>query len=581
MFEFFQRGQPGQGRAARGPNRWDWVLLPLVLVVLAATAYGAAQMARPFILGQPTPIALEVSSLPYYLLRTILRMFMALGCSLLFSFVFAAVAAKYRAAEKILIPLLDILQSVPILGFQAIAIAPFIALFPGSMLGVECAAIFAIFTSQAWNMAFSLYQSMRTVPAELSEASRVFCLSGWQRFWRLELPFAMPALLWNMMMSMSGGWFFLVAAEAISVAGQDIKLPGIGAFIAVAIEQENGRAVAWAIVAMLAGIVLYDQLFFRPLLAWADKFRFEESQGDTAQRSWLLDWGRRSIVMSRLAERFWARMRGTLGWFSGGPVRAHKSVMPGALRDVMPRVWDAVLVLVAGYASLQLIVYVHSEVGWAEVGHVVLLGLITLLRVMLLIALASLVWVPIAVWIGLRPAYSQRVQAVAQFLAAFPVNLMFPIVVYVLVTWHLNPDIWLSPLMVFGTQWYILFNVVAGASTIPTELRLAADNLGLKGWLKWKRVYLPAVFPTYVTGAITASGGSWNASIVAEYVTWGKTSLVANGLGAYIKQMTDAGDFHRIALGIGVMCIFVMLLNRFFWRKLYVLAGDRSLQEGN
>jgi NitT/TauT family transport system permease protein len=204
------------------------------------------------------------------------------------------------------------------------------------------------------------------------------------------------------------------------------------------------------------------------------------------------------------------------------------------------------------------------------------LGLITLARVMLLIALASLVWVPIAVWIGLRPQYSQRVQALAQFLAAFPVNLMFPIVVFVLVTFKLNANIWLSPLMVFGTQWYILFNVVAGASMIPNELRLASDNLGLKGWLKWKRVYLPAIFPAYVTGAITASGGSWNASIVAEYVTWGKTTLIADGLGSYIKQMTDAGDFHRIALGIGVMCIFVMLLNRFFWRRLYSLAEDRS-----
>lgn len=577
MFEFFNVRQPGQVRAARGPNRWDWVLLPLVLAVLAATAYGAAQMARPFILGQPTPIALDPWQLPYYLLRTILRMFMALGCSLLFSFVFAAVAAKYRAAEKVLVPLLDILQSVPILGFQAIAIAPFIALFPGSLLGVECAAIFAIFTSQAWNMAFSLYQSMRTVPAELSEASRVFCLSGWQRFWRLELPYAMPALLWNMMMSMSGGWFFLVAAEAISVAGQDIKLPGIGAFIAVAIEQENGRAVAWAIIAMLAGIVLYDQLFFRPLLAWADKFRFEESQGETAQRSWLLDWGRRSVWMSELADRFWDNMRRTLSWFPSPPPGAARTIIPGPWQKVMPRVWDAVFSLAASYAAMQLIVYVHAAVGWAEVGHVVLLGFATLARVMLLIALASLVWVPVAVWIGLRPRYSQRVQAVAQFLAAFPVNLMFPVVVYVLVRWNLNANIWLSPLMVFGTQWYILFNVVAGASTVPTELRLAADNLGLKGWLKWKRVYLPAVFPAYVTGAITASGGSWNASIVAEYVTWGKTTLAAQGLGSYIKQMTDAGDFHRIALGIGVMCIFVMLLNRFFWRKLYVLAGDRSL----
>ena len=228
-------------------------------------------------------------------------------------------------------------------------------------------------------------------------------------------------------------------------------------------------------------------------------------------------------------------------------------------------------------AVYRLVMFVHSDVGWAEAAHVVVLGLITLGRVMLLIGLASVVWVPIAVWIGLRPQYSQRVQAVAQFLAAFPVNLMFPVVVYMLVTLKLNPNIWLSPLMVFGTQWYILFNVVAGASTIPNELRLAADNLGLKGWLKWKRVYLPAVFPAYITGAITASGGSWNASIVAEYVTWGKTTLVADGLGSYIKQMTDAGDFHRIALGIGVMCVFVMLLNRFFWRKLYLRAEDRSL----
>jgi NitT/TauT family transport system permease protein len=577
MFEFFNVRQGEPARSWRGPNRWDWVLLPLVLVMLAALAYGAMQMARPFVLGQPTPISLDPWQLPYYLLRTIMRMFMALGCSLLFSFVFAAVAAKYRAAEKVLIPLLDILQSVPILGFQAIAIAPFIALFPGSLLGVECAAIFAIFTSQAWNMAFSLYQSMRTVPAELSEASRVFCLSGWQRFWRLELPYAMPALLWNMMMSMSGGWFFLVAAEAISVAGQDIKLPGIGAFIAVAIEQENGRAVAWAIGAMLAGIVLYDQLFFRPLLAWADKFRFEEAHGETAQRSWLLDWGRRSRWMSRLADRFWARMRGTLGWFGNAPSGPQRLAKASALQRLLPRLWDGLLAVAALYATLQLVLYVHGGVGWAEVGHVVLLGLATLLRVMLLIGLASLVWVPLAVWIGLRPRYSQRVQAVAQFLAAFPVNLMFPVVVYLLVTFRLNPNIWLSPLMVFGTQWYILFNVVAGASTVPTELRLAADNLGLKGWLKWKRVYLPAVFPAYVTGAITASGGSWNASIVAEYVTWGKTTLSAQGLGSYIKQMTDAGDFHRIALGIGVMCIFVMLLNRFFWRKLYVLAGDRTL----
>lgn len=577
MFELFSPRQTRSGFLAHGPNRWDWILLPLVLAAIAGLAFGAMQMSRPFIVGEVTPISLDPIYLPYYLLRTILRMFMALTCSLLFSFAFAALAVKYKAAEKIMVPMLDVLQSVPILGFQAIAIAPFIALFPGNLLGVECAAIFAIFTSQAWNMAFSLYQSMRTVPAELNEASRIFRLSGWQRFWRLELPFAMPGLLWNMMMSMSGGWFFLVAAEAISVAGQDIKLPGIGAYIAVAIEAESGVAIAWAIGAMLAGIVMVDQLFFRPLLAWADKFRFEETQGDTAQHSWLLDWGRRSRWISALTGRFWHAMNGPLGWFS----RPEDKLVPDALtrpwNGLIQRAWDWLVTALSLLAAYQLVVFVHIDVGWTEAAHVVVLGLMTLLRVLLLIALASLIWVPVAIWIGLRPQYAQRVQAVAQFFAAFPVNLMFPVVVFVLVTFKLNINIWLSPLMVFGTQWYILFNVVAGASSIPNELRLAADNLGLKGWLKWRRVYLPAVFPAYITGAITASGGSWNASIVAEYVTWGKTTLIADGLGSYIKQMTDAGDFHRIALGIGVMCVFVMLLNRFFWRKLYTLAEDRSL----
>ncbi len=551
------------------PNRWDWALLPLVLAVLIAVAYGAMQMARPFVLGQPMPVSLDAAALPYYLLRTILRMFAALGVSLVFAFVFAAVAAKYRLAEKVLVPLLDVLQSVPVLGFQAIAIAPFIALFPGSQMGVECAAIFAIFTSQAWNMAFSLYQSMRAVPAELHEASRMFRLSAWQRFWRLELPFAMPGLLWNMMMSMSGGWFFLVAAEAISVAGQDVKLPGIGAYIAVAIEAENGRAIAWAIGAMFVGIVMYDQLFFRPLLVWADKFRFEELDGEVGRRSWLLDWVRRSRIASRLTDKAWKLMRSTLGWFPARPVDA-AATAKGARRWRLPaRAADTLLLVLAIWASYRVAAFIHTEVGWREAASVFALGLATLARVAVLIALASLFWVPVAVWIGLRPRYAQKIQAVAQFLAAFPVNLLFPVVVYSVLHLGLNPDIWLSPLMVFGTQWYILFNVVAGASTLSTDLRLAAANLGLKGWLKWRRVYLPAVFPSYITGAVTASGGSWNASIVAEYVTWGKTTLVAHGLGSYVKQMTDAGDFPRIALGIGVMCVFVMAINRFVWSRLY------------
>jgi NitT/TauT family transport system permease protein len=556
-------------------NRWDWALLPIVFALLVLLAYGARQMATPYELGHEIPLSRDLSYLPYYLLRTTMRMFMALAASLVFSVVFAVLATRYRAMEKVLIPFLDILQSIPILGFLSITVTGFIALFPGSLLGVECAAIFAIFTSQAWNMAFSLYQSLKTVPAELQEAARVFQLSGWQRFWRLDLPYAMPALLWNMMMSMSGGWFFVVASEAISVSNQSIKLPGIGSYIAMAIEAKDLSAIGWAVGAMLIGVLLYDQLFFRPLLAWADKFRFEEIGGGQEQSSWLLTWLRRTEHLQRVPEVFSHALQRSNVWFKrqhdGTSIRSRNT--PSS--PLLTRAWDAVVAACVLIAVWQLVNFIHSAVGWTEVGHVFLLGFYTLVRVMVLIGLAALIWVPIGIGIGMNPRLSEKVQALAQFLAAFPANLLFPIFVVGIVHFQLNPNIWLSPLMIFGTQWYLLFNVIAGASTIPTELRYAARNLGLRGLLRWRRYLLPAVFPSFVTGTITASGGSWNASIVSEYVSWGNETLVATGIGSYIAEMTAAGDFPRIALGIGVMCIYVMTLNQLLWRRLYKLSEDR------
>jgi NitT/TauT family transport system permease protein len=558
-----------------GGNRWDWALLPMVLALLVLLAYGAEQMDRPFQLGETLPLSLDPLNLPYYLLRTTLRMFIALAASMVFSCVFAALTVKYKVAEKILVPLLDILQSIPILGFLSITVTMFIAMFPGSLLGVECAAIFAIFTSQAWNMAFSAYQGFRTVPAELVEAAEVFQLSGWQRFWRLELPFAMPGLLWNMMMSMSGGWFFVVASEAISVSNQNIKLPGIGSYIALAIEQSNLHAIGWAIGTMLIGILLYDQLFFRPLVAWADKFRFEESSSETAQQSWMLTWLHRTSWVDTIVEKVGSLMQLTFVLFrrtyDGTSIRAR----PSKQNSVSERIWDAIITATAFYALWLLIHFIHTEVGWGEAGRVFILGLYTLSRVVILIILAALIWIPVGVWVGMRPNISSKVQAIAQFMAAFPANLMFPGAVVLIVHFKLNPDIWLSPLMILGTQWYLLFNVIAGASTIPTELRYAAQNFGLSGWLKWRRYLLPAIFPSFVTGAITATGGSWNASIVAEYVTWGATKLQAHGIGSYIAEMTAIGDFPRIALGIGIMCIFVMGFNHFIWRRLYRMAENR------
>jgi len=557
------------------PNAWDLAALPLVLGVLWALAFGGGQMALPYNIGDPLPISLDPSFLPYYLMRSLLRMGVAMTISLMFTLTYATLAAKSRYAEKILIPILDILQSVPVLSFQAVAVVPFIALFPGNLLGVECAAIFAIFCAQAWNMTFSFYQSLRTVPHDLREAADMYHLSSWQRFWRLELPFAANPLIWNIMMSVSGGWFFVVASEAIVVSGQDVMLPGIGSYIKVAITEKNLPAIGYAILAMLVGILASDQLFFRPLLAWADKFKYESQPGEDAPESRLLTVLQRSRIM-----RYVGRFPGFL-WDLSLPLFRRRSDhlgRPPARRrhsQWLEQGWNGVIALVAAYALIRIVELVKGEVPLGEIEQVFLYSCVTALRVLVLIALASLVWVPIGVWIGLRPKLAQRVQPIAQFLAAFPVRMVFPFAVIFILKFHLSVDLWTSPLMILGTQWYILFNVIAGASAIPTDLKDAAGNLGVRGWLRWKRLILPAIFPSYVTGAITASGGSWNASVVSEFVSWGDTDLVATGVGAYIAESMAKGDFPRIALGTCMMCLFVMLFNRQIWRRLYQLAEDR------
>ncbi len=557
------------------PSAWDLVALPLVLALVWLLAFGGTQMSTPYNLGDPLPMSLDPGDLPYYLLRSGMRMGAGLICSLVFTLVYATLAAKSRYAEKILIPILDVLQSIPILGFLSITVTGFIAMFPGNLLGVECAAIFAIFTSQAWNMTFSFYQSLRTIPHDLQEAADMFHLSPWQRFWRLELPFAMPPLIWNMMMSVSGGWFFVVASEAITVSGQNILLPGIGSYISLAIADKNLAAIGWAILTMLIGILIYDQLLFRPLVAWADKFKFETTPGEDVPESRLLTIMQRSRLIQALSGGPGLLWNASLPLFRRRSDNLGKA--PSRRRDLgwMDKAWNAVLAVVAAYALIRVGEFVRTEVDLDEVYHVFLLGLATAIRVIVLIALASVVWVPIGVWIGLRPRWAQTVQPIAQFLAAFPANLMFPVAVIVILKFDLSVEIWTSPLMILGTQWYILFNVIAGASAIPTDLKDAGGNFGLRGWLKWKRLILPAIFPSYVTGAITASGGSWNASIVSELVSWGDTTLTATGIGAYIAEATAKGDFPRIALGICVMCLFVMLFNRQIWRRLYRLAEER------
>jgi NitT/TauT family transport system permease protein len=562
-------------RAAAGPrgfSAWDVpaALILLGLIVLLAQATRDAMQPLP-----ATPyaaITLDPGALPEYAARTTLRMLAALSLSLLFTFTYATLAAKSRRAERLLVPLLDILQSVPILGFISVTVVFFLSLAPGRMLGAEFAAIFAIFTSQAWNMAFSFYQSLRGVPEELDEAARSFRLNAWARFWRLDVPFAMPPLLWNMMVSMSGGWFFVVAAEAISVGETSVALPGIGSYIALAIAREDLRAVGFAIGAMLLVILAYDQLLFRPLVAWAERFRFAQEPGEHPPRSWVLTMLRRSWLVGSLR----APMRGLWRRTYAGVARPGPLPPgPGKARAWQDAAWSGAILLGAAASVWQVAAFVAEGVGPADIPHAIAAGLATLLRVAILIALASLVWVPLGVWIGLRPGAARLVQPLAQFLAAFPANLLFPVAVSAIIAWRLDPDLWLSPLMILGTQWYILFNVVAGAAAIPPEMRDIATNLRLRGWLWWRRLALPAIFPFYVTGAITASGGSWNASIVAEAVQWGDTRLEAFGLGAYIAGATAAGDMHRVVLGIAVMSALVLATNRLVWRPLYAMAERR------
>ncbi|HYB11399.1 MAG TPA: ABC transporter permease subunit [Alphaproteobacteria bacterium] len=559
------------------PNRWDIVAIPIVFALFVATAIGLREMAAPIGVLQEQAVTLDPGNLPGYALRTTLRMLAALAASLLFSMVYATAAAKSRRLELVLIPILDVLQSVPVLGYLSFTVTFFISLFPNSVMGPELAAIFAIFTSQAWNMTFSFYQSLRTVPHDLEEASRSFHLSSWQRYWYLEVPFALPGLIWNMMMSMSGGWFFVVASEAITVGDKQITLPGIGSYVAVAIQEKSLASVGWAILTMIVVIGLYDQLMFRPMVAWADKFRFENVAGQIAPESWLLTILQRtrflqkvSNPLERLFTQFLRLRLAPRASYRLPSVRVHPHVSLAI--DIA---WYVIIAVGAFYAIQAIVDFVSEELKWSDVGTVIELGIYTMIRVIVLIVVATVVWVPLSVMIGLRPKLAEKVQPIAQFLAAFPANLLFPVAVVVIVHFSLNPDIWLTPLMILGTQWYILFNVVAGASTFPTDFIEAAQNFHVGGWLWWRKVMLPGVFPYYVTGAITASGGAWNASIVSEAVSWGDTKLNAHGLGAYIAEMTEKGDFPRIVLGIAMMSIFVILFNRVLWRPLYALAARR------
>ena len=559
------------------PSRADLVAMLLIAGAAAMLFRGLQGVVQPISALQVTPVTLDPANLPGYALRTTLRMFAALACSLVFTLGYATLAAKNKRAEQILIPILDMLQSIPIIGFLTFTLAFFLNLFPGQVIGAECAAVFGIFTSQAWNMTFSFYQSLRTTPEDLGEVCQGFELSPIRRFLRLELPFGTPALVWNMMMSMSGGWFMVVTSEAFTVGNTNITLPGIGSYLGLAVVHSDLHAVLWAMLAMAVVILGYDQLVFRPVVAWADRFRFEQTASTDKPESWAYDLFRRTRMFDWL---FAVGDLPTRALLRLDRPRGHRIVrlklisVPNQTAEIL---WNITVIIGASGAAWAIFDYVHHTLTAGDFLQAGGMALITLTRVLVLIVLASLIWVPMGVWIGLRPAWAEKLQPIAQFLAAFPPQLLFPFAVIGILRFHLNADIWLSPLMILGTQWYIMFNVIAGASAIPTDLREVAGLFGVKGVVWWRQVALPAIFPYYITGALTASGGAWNASILAEVVKWGDHTLVAYGLGAYIAQAGNAGDMPRVALGCAIMSIFVIALNRGVWRRLYAY-GERRMR---
>ena len=565
-------------------HRWasDGVLLSLLFVLFFAVMKLGAGMVVPFSEANPPVIDLSPSLLPYYAGRSLLRMFLAFGASLIFTLIYGYLAAKSRIAGRVLVPLLDVLQSVPVLGFLSATIAAFMALFPGSLLGVECASIFAVFTGQAWNMTFSFYHSLTTVPRELQEAAAMLRLNAWQRFRRLELPAAAMGLIWNGMMSFGGGWFFLAASEAITVLGEDIHLPGIGSYLASAAETGNIRAMGYAMLVMAVMVWLTDQLFWRPLIVWGQRFKLELSSSEVQPESIVYD----ALQGSRLAHALWRGLLAPAGRllnavFNGAAdLLACCASAPG-LQEHKTGIAKFVWLLAA--AALAVWLWTPAQeagamllsLGWQGIGPVFGLGLLTWLRVLAALLLGSLWTIPAGIWIGLHPRLAGRLQPVVQFAAAFPANMLFPFLTLLFVWTHIDFSYGSVLLMLLGTQWYILFNVIAGASALPNDLLEAADMLQLHGWQKWRTVILPGIFPQLVTGLVTASGGAWNASIVSELVSWQGQTFAAKGLGAYITQNTAAGNWPQIILGLIVMCIFVVVFNRLVWQRLYQLSVDK------
>jgi NitT/TauT family transport system permease protein len=578
--------QLGAVDSKRSFNWVDLLIFASVLGLLwSILEFGSGMMVHFDATSQSLPISTHIRHIPYYAGRTLIRMWIAFGFSLIFTFSVGYAAAKNRIARAIILPFMDIMQSIPVLSFLTIFITFFVSLFPGSLFGVECASVFTVFTGQVWNMAFGFYHSMVTIPQDLREAATNYRLTALQRFRKLEVPASMHSLIWNCMMSFGAGWFAVSASEAITVLGKNIQLPGLGSYMATAVSTGDYWAAFWAIISMLFVILATDQLVWRPLLVWADKFKMELTESAHPPTSWFYDLLRRAYIFEWLGEHVLVPLS---TFYDGLRVKLsdRSEETESTKRSKLEKyIWQAIGILLLIGLLYEVIVgvmagfdAVYRHISASEILKIVGLGFVTLLRVLAVTILATLIWTPIGVWIGSKQRVAQIAQPLVQIFASFPVNMTFPLVVGLFVRYNIDMNWGCILLIALGAQWYILFNVIAGATAIPNDLKEAARNFGLKGWPLWKTLILPAIFPFWITGACTAAGGAWNATILAEVATWGDKTLKATGLGAFISEVSSregGSGIPALIVGTAIMALFVVVINKLVWRRLYSYAEHR------
>jgi len=552
--------------------------LPDLLMFAAALAlfYGVLEVGRTW-LGPFTPeveISRSLWALPAYAGYSLLRISFAYALSLVFTLVYGYIAAYNPKAERFMIPLLDVLQSIPVLSFLPGVMLAMVALFPGRQLGVEAGAILLIFTGQVWNMAFSFYASLKSIPKEMREAAKIYGFSWWQRFIEMELPYAAIGLVWNSMMSVAGGWFFLMACEMFVLGARDFRLPGLGSYLQTAASAGDTRSILWGIATMITVIVLLDQFVWRPMIAWAEKFKIEQVESNDAPRSWVLNLFRHSRGLEHLRSRTVQPLRERLMMFFSQQRTAGEIKEPDAWKTWLTRAVAVAVVAGLAYGVVRIVMVLTGlhKTDLQEAG----LGLVsTFLRVNLALLLGALWTIPVGVSIGFNPRLARIAQPLAQIAASVPATALFPVVLLLLIKIGGGLGLGSIALLLLGTQWYILFNVIAGAIAIPTDLKECCSVFRLEGIERWKKLILPGIFPYLVTGLVTASGGAWNASIVAEYFHFKGHIYTTMGLGATISQATDSGNFDRLLAATIMMAASVVTINRLVWRRLYALAETR------